>query len=654
MITIGTTPASPDGAMMPSIAELTRLRVAVEASGEAIFMTDPDGIIAYVNPEFVRLYGYSSSELVGRSTPRILQGGLTHPDEYALFWQRLCNREVVSREFVNRRKDGEMIHIECSANPIVMNDDLVGFLAVQRDVTARKATEAALRKSESRYRALAEAAHDSIFIVDADARLEYANTVGLERFQIDGDAIGKRLFDVFAREVAEEMWNELSSVFSSGKRQYFESRFETPTGDLWLGAWLVPLAREADETAAVMGVARDITERKRLEREFTQAQKMEAVGRLAGGVAHDFNNLLTAILGYADLLIETVGTDSNVASDLREIRTAGERASRLTRQLLTFSRKQAFSPKVINLNDVIAELQKMLNRVIGEDIVLDVAMERQLAETKVDPSQIEQVLVNLVVNARDAMPRGGTIRIETTNADLDAAFCRRHDGAKPGRYVALIVEDSGCGITQDTLAHVFEPFFTTKPAGKGTGLGLSTVYGIVTQSGGYITVDSEPGRGTTFTTYLPIAREAGQPAAAVAGSSFKLTSGTETILLVEDEPGLRRLIHRTLEQHGYSVLSAATTEDAISIAQHHAGPIHLLLSDVIMPGLSGPDVAQRVVRLRPSIRVLYVSGYTSQAVEGTDSVSPHARFLPKPFAPNVLATKVRECLDSMVVKAGAS
>ena len=505
--------------------ELRRLRLAVEASGEAIFMTDARGAITYVNPEFVRVYGYTPEELIGRTTPRILKSGGTSAEEYASFWRQLRSGQVVKREFVNRRKDGATVQIESSANPIVMNDDLVGFLAVQRDVTARKATEAALRESESRYRALAEAAHDSIFIVDADARIEYANAVSLERFQMKSDAIGKPLFDVFPRESAEEMWKELSSVFSSGKRQYFESRFETPSGDLWLGAWLVPLAREAAQTPAVMGVARDITERKRLEREFTQAQKMEAVGRLAGGVAHDFNNLLTAILGYADLLLKAVGSDSNVASDLREIRNAGERASRLTRQLLTFSRKQAFSPKVINLNDVVGELQKMLARIIGEDIVLDVAMERQLADTKVDPSQIEQLLVNLVVNARDAMPRGGTIRIQTTNAELDAVFCRRHDGATPGRHVALIVEDTGCGITVDTLAHVFEPFFTTKPAGKGTGLGLSTVYGIVKQSGGYITIDSEPGRGTTFTTYLPIAREAGQPAAAVAGRLFKPTSG---------------------------------------------------------------------------------------------------------------------------------
>ena len=634
--------------------ELTKLRMAVEASGEVIFMTDPDGTITYVNPEFVRVYGYTATELVGRSTPRILKSGTTSTEEYSSFWQQLGNREVVRREFVNRKKDGTTVQIEGSANPIVMDDSLVGFLAVQRDVTARKATEAALRESEARYRALAEAAHDSIFIINVDGRIEYANAVSLERFGLPADAIGRRVHDVFPREAAEKMWEELSSVFSTGERHYYEDRFDGPTGDLWLGAWLVPLSRAAGEAPAVMGVARDITDRKRLEREFVQAQKMEAVGRLAGGVAHDFNNLLTAILGYADLVLQAVGGNSELASDLHEIRNAGERASRLTRQLLTFSRKQTFSPKMINLNAVVGELQKMLNRVIGEDIVLDVAMEPRLGQTMAESGQIEQVIVNLVVNARDAMPRGGTIRIQTANADLTAEFCRRHDGATPGRYVAVTVEDSGCGMTPDVLAHVFEPFYTTKPAGRGTGLGLSTVYGVVKQSGGYIAIDSAVGSGTTVTVYLPLAEGALQPSVASEVTPAQPSLGTETILLVEDEPGLRRLMQRTLEQHGYTVLNANSVDHAITLAQRHAGAINLLLSDVIMPGMNGADLAQRIVKLRPSIKVLYISGYNSRAIEGTTAVSPNARFLPKPFAPQALVTKVRECLDSPMPTAEVS
>jgi two-component system, cell cycle sensor histidine kinase and response regulator CckA len=624
--------------------ELVKLRLAVEASGEVIFMTDAGGTITYVNPQFVRLYGYAPSELVGRSTPRVLKGDSVSGEEYQSFWHQLQNRQVVQREFVNRTKSGASVTIETSANPIVMEDRLVGFLAVQRDVTARKATEAALRESEARYRALAEAAHDSIFIITNEGRIEYANAVTLERFGLDTSSIGKPLRDVFAREVADEMWRELSVVFASGERHYFEARFESPNGDLWLGSWLVPMAREQTQTPAVMGVARDITDRKRLEGEFAQAQKMEAVGRLAGGIAHDFNNLLTAILGYSDLLLDTIGTDSAAAADLKEIRTAGERASRLTRQLLTFSRKQVFSPKVLDLNEVVSELQKMLSRIIGEDVLLEVEADPQLALVKVDPSQMEQLIVNLAVNARDAMPRGGTLRITTANADLDLDFARRHRSAKPGRYVALSVEDSGCGMTADVLAHAFEPFYTTKPEGKGTGLGLSTVYGIVKQSSGHITIDSRPGAGTRVTTYLPIAGEGPHAQVAEVSPSRRLT-GTETILLVEDERGLRRLIKRALQRLGYTVLDTQTVDDAIAIAKTPGQAIDLLVTDVVMPGMSGPGLAQRILQLRPSVKVMYVSGFAGHDVFEAGAIATDPCFLAKPFTPSRLATAVRDCLE---------
>ena len=637
--------ANSNGIPAASPEELLRLRLAVEASGEMVFMTDADGTITYVNPEFVRVYGYAPSELVGRSTPRLLKGGATSTEEYDSFWQQLRDRQVVKREFANRTKAGTTVMIESSANPILLNDELVGFLAVQRDVTARKATEAALRESEARYRTLAEAAHDSIFIVDSDGRIEYANAMCLSRFGLEGaDSIGRNLHEVFPADVAAEMWRELAKVFTTGQRQYSEHRFNSATGDLWLGTWVVPMSRETADIQAVMGVARDITERKRLEREFAQAQKMEAVGRLAGGVAHDFNNLLTAILGYSDLLLDNLRHDPNLFADLNEIKKAGERASRLTSQLLTFSRKQPFSPTVLDLNVVIGDLQKMLARVIGEDLLLEIVTHPALALCRVDASQMEQLIVNLVVNARDAMPRGGSLRIATSNVELGPEFVRHHDGAVAGHYVALSVQDSGCGIDADVLAHVFEPFFTTKPDGKGTGLGLSTVYGIVKQSGGYITIDSEPGLGTTVTTYLPVALEAG-PGPVTTAAVTRVLSGTETILLAEDEPALRRLMQRTLQQCGYTVLNAQSAADAIAVSERHPGAIDLLLSDVVMPGLSGPDLAQRIVRLRPAIKVLYVSGFTSHALFQGGSVDPGTCFLGKPFTRQVLAAKVRECLD---------
>jgi PAS domain S-box-containing protein len=509
------------------------------------------------------------------------------------------------------------------------------------------ATDAAVHEMEARYRALTDDAEDSIFIVSDDARIEYANSASAHRFGMRSeDIVGKRLSDVFPVNVAEEMWREVSSVFTTGVRQYVEHRFAAPSGDLWLGTWLVPISREASGRAAVMGAARDITDRKRLEREFAQSQKLEAVGRLAGGIAHDFNNLLTAIIGYADLILENVRHDANLTADVIEIKAAGERAGRLTRQLLTFSRKQQFSPTVLDLNQIVLELRNMLDRIIGEDIALGIVIDPQLAPTKADASLIEQLVVNLVVNARDAMPRGGTIRIKTFNAELDAAFVSTHDGAVAGSYVAVAVQDTGCGMTADVLAHAFEPFFTTKPAGKGTGLGLSTVYGIVKQSGGAITIDSRPGAGTTVTTYFPVVDPAADATAKQSHRTAPL-SGTETILVVEDEPRLRRLVQRALHQYGYTVLDAETVDHAISLAERHAGVIDLLLSDVIMPGLSGPDLAQRVVRLRPSIKVLYMSGFTSAGAVG-GSISRRTCFLPKPFTTHGLAQKVRECLDCAV------
>jgi two-component system cell cycle sensor histidine kinase/response regulator CckA len=630
--------------LLTSPDELFTLRMAVEASGEVIFMTDTSGTITYVNPEFVRLYGYAPADVVGRVTPRILKGGDVPTEDYEAFWRQLASGEVVRREFVNRTKSGELVHVESTANPIYTGRGRVGFLAVQRDITARKATEAALRESERRYRTLAEAAHDSIFIIDRDSRITYANAVSTERFGVRSqDAIGKKLDEVFPAAAAEEMWRDLSVVFTTGDRHSFETMFNTPNGDLWLETWLVPMT-SGPSPDAVMGVARDVTARKTLERQLLQAQKMEAIGQLAGGIAHDFNNLLTAILGYSELVLDRVGQDADLASDVQQIRKAGERAGRLTRQLLAFGRKQLLEPQVVDLNDVLRELDKMLGRLIGEDVHIEFVAGPNLDRVKVDPGQMEQVIVNLAVNARDAMPRGGTLRIATASVTLDRAGAERRPGMSPGRYVALTVQDSGCGMSPETVAHVFEPFFTTKPVGKGTGLGLAMVYGIVKQSGGHITIESEVGRGTTVTIYLPSVADA--PTAREGTAATASSTGRETILLVEDETSVRQLMQRTLERAGYTVLPAPTVAEAIVIAKDQDRRIDLLLSDVVMPDLSGPDVAQRVVRLHPAVKVLYVSGYTNQIALDSGILSRRAAFLAKPFTPQALTTRVRECLDA--------
>jgi two-component system cell cycle sensor histidine kinase/response regulator CckA len=438
----------------------------------------------------------------------------------------------------------------------------------------------------------------------------------------------------------------VSTVFATGERRLFEQQFESPNGALCLETSLVPVPVSGlgSEVHTVMGVARDVTERKALERQLIQAQKMEAVGRLAGGIAHDFNNLLTAILGYSELLQDRVHTP-DVLADLGEIRKAGEQASRLTRQLLAFSRKQPMIREVVDVSALVAAAHRILGRVLGEDIELSVIVAPGVRPVIADPGQIEQVLMNLAVNARDAMPKGGRLTIATANAQLDDTFVRRHEGAVAGSYVSLTVQDAGCGMTADVLAHVFEPFFTTKPVGQGTGLGLSTVYGIVKQNGGYVTIASEPRSGTTVTVFWPMSDQHEAPAPSI-GTPERAPGGTETILLVEDEAGIRSLMRKTLEPHGYRILEARDVSDAIAISETHDGPIDLLLSDVIMPVLNGPDLAQRIVTRRPAIKVFYVSGFPNSLLSEQKRRPRRVWFLAKPFTPQSLALKVRECLDS--------
>ncbi len=402
---------------------------------------------------------------------------------------------------------------------------------------------------------------------------------------------------------------------------------------------------EDGQLVRVWGTQRDVTDQRHLEEQFRQAQKMEAVGQLAGGIAHDFNNLLTAILGNTQLLLRELPPGDAKRGDVEEIRKASERAASLTRQLLAYSRRQMLQPEVLDLNGVVAEMDKMLRRLIGENIALVTVLAPDLGRVRADPNQIEQVLVNLAVNARDAMEGsgGGKLTIETANVDLDDAFAQAHLGSTPGPYAMLAVMDTGVGMDATVRAHLFEPFFTTKEVGKGTGLGLATVYGIVKQSDGYIAVHSEPGQGASFEIYLP---RIATPTAATPGSSKSGPGrGTETILVVEDEAAVLTLSRRALEAQGYVVLAASDAAAALRLAELHGGTIHLLLTDVIMPGLSGRDLAARLAVRRPGIRVLYMSGYPGDDVIAQDLPAGSA-FLQKPFAPDGLARKVRDTLDA--------
>jgi two-component system cell cycle sensor histidine kinase/response regulator CckA len=388
----------------------------------------------------------------------------------------------------------------------------------------------------------------------------------------------------------------------------------------------------------------DITDRKRLEAQLLQAQKMEGIGRLAGGVAHDFNNLLTAIIGYSQLLLDSYEEDDRKRSQIVEIEKAGRRAASLTRQLLAFSRQQMMLPRVLNLNDVVADTEKMLRRLIGEDIEMVTLRNPDLGSVKADPGQIEQVLMNLVVNARDAMPEGGKLLIETNNVRLDDSYACRHPYTRLGAHVVLAVSDNGAGMDSDTQSHIFEPFYTTKELGKGTGLGLSTVYGIVKQSGGQIEVYSEPRKGTTFRIYLP--RVAEQAEALTTGVRSDLPEeGSETILLVEDDQMVRVFAEQVLSSKGYEVLTAACGSDAMTLSQEYKGTIDLLLTDTVMPGMSGPQLAQQLGQSRPETTVIYMSGYTDEAVIRHGVLDEGVHFIQKPFPPDDLARKVREVLD---------
>jgi nitrogen-specific signal transduction histidine kinase/ActR/RegA family two-component response regulator len=407
----------------------------------------------------------------------------------------------------------------------------------------------------------------------------------------------------------------------------------------------MPLRDSASAASGFLTMAADLTERKSLERQLQQAQKMEAVGRLAGGVAHDFNNLLTVITGYGYMLLEDLANQPVPRGNVEQILRAVDRASALTNQLLAFSRRQVSPPKTIDVNELVLNMDKMLRRVIGEDIELVTALSPDAGKINADPGQIEQVIMNLVVNSRDAMPEGGRITIETANATLDEEYARIHLTARPGEYVMLSVIDTGEGMDEETRAHIFEPFFTTKEPGKGTGLGLAQVYGIVKQSDGEITVESAPSQGTRVQIYLP--RISGTVSAdeEERGEADR-AEGTETVLLVEDEDDVRRLVCEVLEQHGYTVLSAAEPQEAIEICRTYRRQIDLLLTDMVMPQMGGRELADRTGWIRPDMRVLFMSGYTDDAMLGVAVSEPGVAFLKKPFTPAVLTRKIREVLEA--------
>src|SRR3954454_8857976 len=517
-------------------------------------------------------------------------------------------------------------------------------LALHAEERQRWHAEAALRASEERFRALVENSSDALLVLDAEGRIKYLSPSSERHLGWSpADMAGRSLFDFLHPDDRELVGTRMAETLSSpGRNIVAHVRFHHADGS-WRIMEGIGVNRLSDPAVAGIVVnARDITERRKLEDQLRQAQKLEAVGQLAGGVAHDFNNLLTAILGYCHLMLDDAGDSDPLRQDLLEIQAAGERAAALTRQLLAFSRRQMLQPQVLDINAVVAQLQKLLRRLISEDVELVTHLAPDLLPVTVDPASVEQILVILAVNARDAMPSGGRLTIETANVDLDETYALTHVTMAPGRYVMLAVSDSGEGMDAATRARVFEPFFTTKEQGKGSGLGLATVYGMVKQSGGYIWVYSEPGHGTTFKVYLPHAeqRTVTQPEHPGRRRTDE-AHGWETVLLVEDEDAVRALAREVLRRHGYVVLEARHGVDALRLAERHTDDIHLMITDVVMPHMSGRELAERLCSARPMMKVLFMSGYTDHAVMNR-ALTPGSSFLQKPFTPETFARKVRQ------------
>jgi PAS domain S-box-containing protein len=618
-----------------------RYRTLFENAPVGIYRTTPGGRILAGNPALVRMLGYQSfDELATRD----LNDNAFEPQYSRTEFMRLMesNGKVSGLESEWRRPNGEILHARENARAI--RDDagrILYYEGTVEDITQNKRVEA----EHVRLVTAIEQSAEAVVITDTTGAIEYVNPAFT---RITGynreEALGKNPKILKTDKQDPEFYQQLWATILQGETWQGELVNQRKDGTHYTERMnIAPVRGSHGAITHFIATKQDVTQQRTLEIQLQQSAKMEAVGRLAGGVAHDFNNLLTIINGYSELLMDRFAKEEDVLQFLHEIKGAGDRAAALTRQLLAFSRRQVLAPQVLDLNHVLSNLEKMLRRLIGEDIELRTVLDPALGRVKADPGQIEQVIMNLAVNARDAMPYGGKLTIETSNSELDEAYARTHATVKPGPHVLVAVSDTGSGMNQATKERIFEPFFTTKEKGKGTGLGLATVYGIVKQSGGSIWVYSEPGQGTVFKVYLPTINES--PALAepvnIARDSV---SGTETILIVEDEQGVRSLIRMELESFGYKVLETTDAVDALATCENHQGAIHLLLTDVVMPQMSGPIVAKKVAALRPGIKVLYMSGYTDDAIIHHGVLAEKMPFIQKPFSPAALRKKIREVL----------
>jgi PAS domain S-box-containing protein len=643
-------------------AELKQVQELLEKERETFFpilhkapygiaLIDSDGKFIYINPAFINITGYTLEDIfAGRDWFHKASPFPEYRQEIMSSLKRDVIQKGVERIFSVVCKNGEMKEIEFK--PTLLDDGRI--VVILSDITDHKRAEGALRESEEKYRTILENVEDGYFEVDIAGNLTFFNDslcrmLGYSRDEM----IGMNNRKYTDQENATKLYQAFNRVYRTGEpTKGFGWEVVAKDGMKLFGEVSVSLIKDSKgKPTGFRGIARDITERKRaeeekaaLQEELRQSQKMEAIGSLAGGIAHDFNNLLTVISGNCQLSLLELKEGDPLKGNIEEIKAATDRAASLTRQLLAFSRRQVLDMKVLNLNTIIRDLEKMLRRVIGEDVGLVTSLANDLGTVKTDSGWIEQVIMNLAVNARDAMPSGGKLIIETNNAELEDPYARSHVAMKPGRYVKLCVSDTGLGMAPEVREHLFEPFFTTKKKGKGTGLGLSTVYGIVKQSGGNIWVYSEPGLGTTFNIYLPRVDESLEDIRKKV-TREELPGGGETILVVEDEEDVRRLAVRILKRQGYIVLEASCGNDALVLSKERKGPIDMVLTDVVMPGMSGPQLADQLTRLHPKMQVLYMSGYTDNAGFHHGVLKQGVNYIQKPFTIDGLMKKMREVLD---------
>ncbi len=626
---------------------LRKLSCAVEQSPVSVVITDTRGNIEYVNPKFTQLTGYALEEVLGEN-PRVLKSGLTPSTAYQALWNTITSGGEWVGEFHNRKKNGELYWEDASISPLTnIEGQITHFIGVKEDITERKRVEEALLESEARYRSLYSSMNEGVALHEIlydqegnpsdyrilDVNPAYESIFGVKKEQVVG-RVGSSLY----ASVPPPYLGIYEQVARTGHPFSFQTSVEKMNKSLRISAFCPAKGKFAT-------VLEDISERLQLESQLLQAQKLEMVGRLAGGIAHDFNNLLTVINCHSQLLAYQFDPHDPIRKDIEQIKKAGAQAAQLISQLLAFSRRQVLNPRVLDLNEVVGNMEKMLRRLISENIHLVTSLGARVGRVKADPTQLEQVIVNLVVNACDALPHGGRIAIETADLAIDAACAHQYLPLTPGDYIMMSVSDDGCGMDEETQARIFEPFFTTKEQGKGTGLGLSTVYGIVKQSGGHTGVSSAKGQGTTFKIYLPSVEEAVDERKDEPSEEYSV-GGRETVLLVEDDANVRGLVQQILRNHGYTVLEAPDPAEALRIAHEQSNPLDLLLTDVVMPQMSGYQLADRLAAFRPEMRVLYMSGYTDEGVVHHRIQEPRVSFIQKPFSSETLLRKARRILDA--------